>query len=471
MREALKRLQQAGLVSISQGGATRVRDWRRHGGLELLLDLAPTATRRRRCTRRARRWRCARASAPTPRAVCAQRADAALQAQIVARAEQLAAVEDLDARNAHYEVLWDLIVDGADNIAYRLALTTLVARQRGRLGRRATRSRRELEDADAIRALAAAIAAAERRHGAHARPRPARALDPAVAEVLYYAIPFFVLLLIAEYASFRHLDHDDDDLVGYDLATPARRWRWGSATSSINVGWKLVVVAVYAALYELTPLRLDPHNPLTWVALFFADDLAYYWFHRVSHESRVFWASHVVHHSSQHFNLSTALRQTWVPMTYFPFWLPLPLLGFPVWMVLLAQAWSLIYQFWIHTERIKRLPRWVERIFNTPSHHRVHHGMNHQYLDKNYAGILIIWDRMFGTWEPEGERVTYGLTTQLDDVPPGPGRVPRVHRARARRARARAGCAPRPRCCCAGPAGRRRRGDDAPSAAEPATRA
>ena len=198
----------------------------------------------------------------------------------------------------------------------------------------------------------------------------------------------------------------------------------------INVGWKLVVVAIYAALYELTPLRLDPHNPLTWIALFFADDLAYYWFHRVSHESRVFWASHVVHHSSQHYNLSTALRQTWVPMTYFPFWLPLPLLGFPVWMVLLAQAWSLIYQFWIHTERINRLPRLLEAVLNTPSHHRVHHGMNHQYLDKNYGGILIIWDRLFGTFEPEDERVQYGLTKQLDDLPPRQGRVPRVHRAR-----------------------------------------
>ena len=106
-------------------------------------------------------------------------------------------------------------------------------------------------------------------------------------------------------------------------------------------------------------------------------------------------------------------------MTYFPFWLPLPLLGFPVWMVLLAQAWSLIYQFWIHTERIKRLPRWVEQVFNTPSHHRVHHGMNHQYLDKNYAGILIIWDRMFGTWEPEQERVQYGLTNAARHAPPG----------------------------------------------------
>jgi sterol desaturase/sphingolipid hydroxylase (fatty acid hydroxylase superfamily) len=132
----------------------------------------------------------------------------------------------------------------------------------------------------------------------------------------------------------------------------------------------------------------------------------------------VFWASHVVHHSSQHYNLSTALRQTWVPMTYLPFWLPLPLLGFPVWMVLLAQAWSLIYQFWIHTERIHRLPRWVEGILNTPSHHRVHHGSNHQYLDKNYGGILIIWDRIFGTWEPEGERVRYGLTKNLTTFNP-----------------------------------------------------
>jgi len=232
-----------------------------------------------------------------------------------------------------------------------------------------------------------------------------------MAEVLYYAIPFFVLLLIAEYASFRHLDHDDDeDLIGYDLKDTGTSLSMGIGNVVINVGWKLVVVTIYAALYELTPLRLDLHDPLTWIALFFADDLAYYWFHRVSHESRVFWASHVVHHSSQHFNLSTALRQTWVPMTYFPFWLPLPLLGFPVWMILLAQAWSLIYQFWIHTERIKKLPRPLEAVLNTPSHHRVHHGMNHQYLDKNYAGILIIWDRMFGTFAAERQRPHYGLT-------------------------------------------------------------
>ena len=237
-----------------------------------------------------------------------------------------------------------------------------------------------------------------------------------MGEILYYAFPFFVLLLVAEYASFRHLR--EDGLIGYDLRDSRTSITMGLGSVVVNVGWKLVVVAIYAGLYELAPWHLSASNPLTWVALFFADDLSYYWFHRVSHESRLFWASHIVHHSSQHYNLSTALRQTWVPMTYFPFWLPLPLLGFPVWMVLLAQAWSLIYQFWIHTERIKRLPRWVEGVFNTPSHHRVHHGMNHQYLDRNYGGILIVWDRLFGTWEPEGERVRYGLTTQLETFHP-----------------------------------------------------
>ena len=100
-------------------------------------------------------------------------------------------------------------------------------------------------------------------------------------------------------------------------------------------------------------------------------------------------------------------------MTYFPFWLWLPAAGFEPWMILLAQAWSLIYQFWIHTERIRRLPRAFEAVFNTPSHHRVHHGVNEQDLDRNYGGIVIVWDRLFGTYEPEGERVRYGLTTQL----------------------------------------------------------
>jgi sterol desaturase/sphingolipid hydroxylase (fatty acid hydroxylase superfamily) len=232
-----------------------------------------------------------------------------------------------------------------------------------------------------------------------------------LSEVLYYAVPFFILLLVVEAISFRHIE--DDHLVGFERNDTRTSLSMGTGNVVINVVWKLAVVTIYAGLYELTPLRLDADNPLTWFALFFADDLAYYWFHRVSHENRVFWASHVVHHSSQHYNLSTALRQTWVPMTYLPFWLPLPLLGFAPWMVLLAQSWSLIYQFGLHTERIGKLPRPLEAVLNTPSHHRVHHGANEQYLDRNYGGILVIWDRLFGSFEPEGERVRYGLTKNI----------------------------------------------------------
>jgi sterol desaturase/sphingolipid hydroxylase (fatty acid hydroxylase superfamily) len=232
-----------------------------------------------------------------------------------------------------------------------------------------------------------------------------------VTEVLYYAVPFFVLLLLVEALTYRHLQ--SDGLVGYELEDTRTSLLMGTGNVVVNVVWKLAVVAVYAALYELTPLRLDPGDWWVWVLLFFGDDLAYYVFHRVSHESRVFWASHVVHHSSQHYNLSTALRQTWVPMTYLPFWLPLLLLGFEPWMVLLAQSWSLIYQFGLHTERIGKLPRPLEAVLNTPSHHRVHHGANERYLDRNYGGILVIWDRLFGTFEPEGERVRYGLTKNL----------------------------------------------------------
>jgi sterol desaturase/sphingolipid hydroxylase (fatty acid hydroxylase superfamily) len=236
-----------------------------------------------------------------------------------------------------------------------------------------------------------------------------------MAAVLYSAIPFFVLLLAVEWLSFRHYQ---GELVGYERRDTRTSLTMGLGNVTINVVWKFAVVAIYAVLYELTPLRLDPHAWWVWVLLFFGDDLAYYWFHRVSHESRVFWASHVVHHSSEHYNLSTALRQTWVPVTYLPFWLPLPLLGFPPWMVLLAQSWSLIYQFGLHTERVGRLPRPLEAVLNTPSHHRVHHGANEVYLDRNYGGILIVWDRLFGSFEPEGERVRYGLTTNLQTFRP-----------------------------------------------------
>jgi sterol desaturase/sphingolipid hydroxylase (fatty acid hydroxylase superfamily) len=237
-----------------------------------------------------------------------------------------------------------------------------------------------------------------------------------VAELILYAIPAFVLLLAVELWSFRLAA--DEDLVGYEARDTRTSLAMGGGNVAINAVWKLVVVVVYAGLFELTPLRMPAGEWWTYVLLFFADDFSYYWFHRIHHEVRVFWASHVVHHSSQHYNLSTALRQTWTPMTALPFWAGMALVGFAPWMILTQQAISLIYQFWIHTERIGRLPAPIEFVFNTPSHHRVHHGANEIYLDRNYGGILIVWDRLFGTFQGETERVRYGLTKNIRSFKP-----------------------------------------------------
>jgi sterol desaturase/sphingolipid hydroxylase (fatty acid hydroxylase superfamily) len=239
-----------------------------------------------------------------------------------------------------------------------------------------------------------------------------------VPQILLYAIPFFVLLLFLEWLAFRHARQEGEEYVGFESRDTRTSLTMGFGNLVVNAGWKFAVLAAYIGVYELTPLRLDPSDWWVWVLLFFADDFSYYWFHRISHESRLFWASHVVHHSSQHYNLSTALRQTWVPMTALPFWLWMPAVGFEPYMVLLAQSWSLIYQFWIHTERIRKLPAPLEWVLNTPSHHRVHHGSNDVYLDRNYAGILIIWDRIFGSYQPEGERVKYGLTQNIQTFVP-----------------------------------------------------
>jgi sterol desaturase/sphingolipid hydroxylase (fatty acid hydroxylase superfamily) len=231
-----------------------------------------------------------------------------------------------------------------------------------------------------------------------------------------YAVPAFLLLIVMELLSFRFLP--DDEERGYEARDTATSLSMGLGSQIIGVPWKLVTAVLFAGLYVLSPLKLDPADWWVWVLLFFADDVAYYWFHRLHHEVRVLWAGHVVHHSSQFFNFSTALRQSWTPMTSLPFWLGLAALGFPPWMIFLQQSISLAYQFFLHTERIDKLPRPVEWFFNTPSHHRVHHGSNDPYLDRNYGGILIVWDRLFGSFEPEGERVRFGLTANIETFNP-----------------------------------------------------
>ncbi|MBI2603142.1 MAG: sterol desaturase family protein [Deltaproteobacteria bacterium] len=155
------------------------------------------------------------------------------------------------------------------------------------------------------------------------------------------------------------------------------------------------------------------------LGLFLAVDCCYYWFHRMAHEINFGWATHIVHHSSEEYNLSTALRQGMLQETFsFVFYLPLALIGFPPLWFLALSSLNTTYQFWVHTRLLGRFHPYFEFVFNTPSHHRVHHGRNPKYLDKNYAGTLIIWDRLFGTFQKEEEEPIYGVTVPLNSWNP-----------------------------------------------------
>lgn len=183
-----------------------------------------------------------------------------------------------------------------------------------------------------------------------------------------------------------------------------------------------IVFAGLSAVWKVRLFTISPASPWAWAALFFLDDFTYYGFHRISHECRLWWAAHVNHHSSRQYNLSTALRQTWtgeIAGTWTP-WIPLALLGFPPEMILLQQSINLFYQFWIHTEAVRRMPAWFEYLFNTPSHHRVHHASNPRYLDRNYAGVLMVWDRLFGTFaqEVDEDPPSYGIVKNIDTFNP-----------------------------------------------------
>jgi len=167
------------------------------------------------------------------------------------------------------------------------------------------------------------------------------------------------------------------------------------------------------------PWGIDWAAWTSWLLAFLLVDLAYYFLHRYSHTIHLLWAGHVVHHSSEEYNLTVALRQSALHGLFsWVFFVPLAIIGLPWELFAACYALNLVYQFWIHTREIDRLPLGLEWWLNTPSHHRVHHGVNPQYQDKNYAGTLIIWDRLFGTFEPEVEPVVYGITTPLESWNP-----------------------------------------------------
>ena len=230
-------------------------------------------------------------------------------------------------------------------------------------------------------------------------------------DIVTYAVPFFVALVLAEmiWAAKRAPDKYEPRDTFTSLALGL-----GSTVAGALAAGAIWFAAMWLYQHRVTTV---PLAWWTWALCFMLDDFNYYLFHRSGHRVRWFWASHVNHHTSQHYNLSTALRQTWTgPLAgSFLFRIWPAFIGFHPAMILTVGAVNLVYQFWIHTETIGRMPRWFEAVFNTPSHHRVHHATNPLYLDRNYAGVFIVWDRMFGTFQRERDDlpIRYGTVKQL----------------------------------------------------------
>lgn len=234
-------------------------------------------------------------------------------------------------------------------------------------------------------------------------------------DLILYAIPVFILLMLLEF--------------GYGLWRGRNTYRLNDTINSLSLGtfsrlWMLVIISVTGSVYEWVTLELPvPQLPvdsaLTWIGCFVLYDLLYYWKHRLSHETAILWGSHVAHHQSEDFNLGTALRQTSIDFHSVFFYLPLFVAGFSLEMVLTVASLNLIYQFWVHTEHVPELGP-LEWVFVTPSNHRVHHGRNDEYVDRNYGGVFILWDRIFGSYQRElaDQAVYFGLRKPLQSWNP-----------------------------------------------------
>lgn len=240
-----------------------------------------------------------------------------------------------------------------------------------------------------------------------------------MSALIYFAIPaFLVTVLLEAHLVTRAQRAERVSMIGYEWRDTFASLAMGIGNVAISTIAKLAWMPLWWMIYEHRLFELPTDAWWVFLLLFVSEDFCYYVFHRTSHEVRFFWAAHVNHHSSRHYNLATALRQSWTgPLVGGIFWLPLLWLGFHPALVLMQQAISLLYQYWIHVEWLGKLGPF-EWIFNTPSHHRVHHGSDPRYLDRNHGGILIVWDRLFGTFEEESQTPIYGLTKNLESFNP-----------------------------------------------------
>lgn len=227
--------------------------------------------------------------------------------------------------------------------------------------------------------------------------------------IIVWAVPFMVLFAALEiYISYRQEKHyyETKETIGSILTGVGNL----IVSSLIKTGLLFLVVWIY----NLMPWRMSL-NWWTFIPCYIIFDLCSYWAHRISHMQRFWWATHVAHHSGENYNLTTSFRLSWVQNIKIIFFLPIALVGFHPIIFFVVNQIAVLFQFWVHTEYIRKLPRWVEYIFATPSNHRVHHGSQEKYIDKNFGATFIFWDRWFGTYQPEEEQVIYGITTNIEN--------------------------------------------------------
>ncbi len=235
-----------------------------------------------------------------------------------------------------------------------------------------------------------------------------------IMTVILFALPaFFILIAIELYWDWRKRTGH------YRINDAVTSLSAGVLSRIVAIGHQLIPFTAYVIAFEYVSFTELSNAWWVWIVAFVAYDFFYYWNHRMGHEVSILWAAHVVHHSSEDYNLTTALRQTSGALFSWIFYLPLAVAGFPPEMIITVGALNLVYQFWVHTQHIDTLG-WMEKVFVTPSNHRVHHAQNRVYIDKNYGGVFILWDRLFGTFIPElsNEKPVFGIRGALKSFNP-----------------------------------------------------
>ncbi len=230
--------------------------------------------------------------------------------------------------------------------------------------------------------------------------------------LIVYAVPLMITLVLLEwYFSYRH----NKDF--YDSKDTFAATAIGVGNVLISAAIKVITFGIVLFFYNMVPWTI-PSSWWSFILCLVWIDFWRYIAHRVAHENRFWWATHVTHHNSEKYNWSVSFRLGWTQHIKIIFFIPVAIVGFDPVTFFICHQIEVLYQFWIHTEYIRKMPRWFEFIFVTPSHHRVHHARNAQYLDKNYGSTLIIWDRMFGSFQPEEEKPEYGITKPVNSYNP-----------------------------------------------------